>query len=84
MGKQHRLNRISSTKADAGVGFFAGISRLFFFALSLLLLCGSIAIVVERPDAKVWAAVAFTLSIVLFVFAMFASDKTMIDAGPNP
>ena len=84
MGKQRRLNRISSTKADAGVGFFAGISRLFYFALSLILLSGSIAIFVERPDARAWAFAVFTLSIVLFVFALFASDKVMIDAGPNP
>ena len=84
MGKQRKLNRVSSTKADAGVGFFAVISRLSYFALSLLLLCGSIAIVVERPDAIVWAAVAFMLSVVLLVFTLFASDKTMIDAGPNP
>ena len=84
MGKQRKLNRVSSTKADAGIGFFAGISRLFYFALSLLLLCGSIATFVERPDAKVWAAVAFALSIVSFVFALLASDKTIIDAGPSP
>ena len=84
MGKQRRLNRISSTKADAGNGFFAGISRIFYFAFSLFLLCGSITVFVERPDARVWSAVAFTLSIALFVFALIASDKTMIDIGPNP
>ena len=84
MGKQNRLTRFSGAKADAGDGFFAGISRIFYFAFSLLLLCGSVTIFIERPDARIWDAVASTLSIVLFVFAVLASDKTMICTGLNP
>ena len=84
MGKQRKLNKISNSKVDTGETIIAGISRGYYFGLSLFLLFISIGVFVERPGASAWAWGALALSIVLFVFALFASDKAILDAGPSP
>ena len=39
---------------------------------------------IEGSTDVVWAWGALTVSVALFLIPLFASDKTMIDGGPNP
>ena len=64
--------------------FLAGTSRVFYFALSAIFLFVSITMFIEGSTDVVWAWGALAVSVALFLIPLFASDKTMIDGGPNP
>lgn len=78
------MNRVGRIKVDAFERTVAGISRIYYFVLGLFFLFISIRTFVESGGTNLWAWGALALSIVLFVIPLLASDKAMIDGGPNP